>query len=133
MSNVKCDYCGKEAEWVDNSVIYHNSFGKSSMIWYCKPCDAYVGCHNNGKKPYGRLADKELRTLRIEAKTVFLHKMLNDTWDCSKEVKNNAYKKLTFMLNMSSDNHISFAKGKLFHFGDSTLESCKAVIKILGN
>ena len=48
-----CPYCNKEAKWCENKVIYGKNYGKSYMCYYCKDCDAYVGCHNNTKFPNG--------------------------------------------------------------------------------
>lgn len=53
-----CPYCKRPAKWVENKEIYGKNYGKSYMMWLCKPCDAYVGCHNNTKEPLGTLANK---------------------------------------------------------------------------
>lgn len=68
---MKCPYCSNEAEWCENSKIYGRNYGKSYMVWYCQPCDAYVGCHNNTKKPLGTMANKELRKLRMACHSLF--------------------------------------------------------------
>lgn len=71
MKEVFCPYCGKRAEFVDSAEIYHGrSYG---MIYLCRPCDAYVGCHGNGKgdAPKGRLANAELRRWKIAAHNAF--------------------------------------------------------------
>lgn len=71
MREVFCPYCGKRAEFVDSAEIYHGrSYG---MIYLCRPCDAYVGCHGNGKgdAPKGRLANAELRRWKIAAHNAF--------------------------------------------------------------
>lgn len=71
MKEVICPYCGKRAEFVDSAVVYHGrSYG---MIYLCRPCDAYVGCHGNGKgdSPKGRLANAELRRWKIAAHDAF--------------------------------------------------------------
>lgn len=71
MKEVFCPYCGKRAEFVDSAEVYHGrSYG---MIYLCRPCDAYVGCHENGKgdSPKGRLANAELRRWKIAAHNAF--------------------------------------------------------------
>lgn len=71
MKEVFCPYCGKRAEFVDSAEVYHGrSYG---MIYLCRPCDAYVGCHGNGKgdSPKGRLANAELRRWKIAAHNAF--------------------------------------------------------------
>ena len=68
---IKCPYCGGKPEWVENSEVYGKRFGKSYMIWLCRPCDAYVGCHNNTKMPLGTLAKKKLRDLRHRCHELF--------------------------------------------------------------
>lgn len=64
MRKVYCDYCGREAEYVDSKVIY----GK---IYLCRNCMAYVGVHKGTDKPLGRLANAELRYWKKRAHAVF--------------------------------------------------------------
>ena len=69
MKEVFCPYCGKRAEFVDSAEVYHGrSYG---MIYLCRPCDAYVGCHGRGDTPKGRLANAELRRWKIAAHNAF--------------------------------------------------------------
>lgn len=69
MKDVFCPYCGQRAEFVDSAEIYHGqSYG---MIYLCRPCDAYVGCHGRGDTPKGRLANAELRRWKIAAHNAF--------------------------------------------------------------
>lgn len=110
MTNNTCPYCNKPAVWVENKEIYGRNYGKSYMTWLCRDCDAYVGCHNNTKKPLGRMANKELREARKEAKSLFIEKYLGGTWNVPPKVKRQAYEILNAKM------------GKNFHFGDSTLE-----------
>lgn len=67
----KCPYCGTEAKSVDSKVIYKNkSYGPAWVCGNYPKCDAYVGCHPDGK-PLGRLADKELRVAKTAAHLLF--------------------------------------------------------------
>lgn len=69
--HVRCDYCGKPAELVDDTQVYQQSYG--GRVWLCRPCGAWVGCHKNSKRaiPLGRLANAELRKAKIEAHAAF--------------------------------------------------------------
>lgn len=68
MKKVYCDYCGRQAKYVDSRVVYGKSYG---MIYLCRPCEAYVGCHGKGDTPKGRLANAELRRWKIAAHNAF--------------------------------------------------------------
>lgn len=115
---INCPYCQKPAKWVENKEIYGRNYGRSYMAWYCRPCDAYVGCHNNTKKPLGRMADRELREWRKKAKNKFIEVKLNGNWK-NKKLKSKAYLWLKDRL------------GKEFHFGDSTIDECKSVYELV--
>ena len=67
---VDCPYCKGQAKLIDSKEIYGRSYG---MVWFCKPCDAWVGTHKNSKKhrPLGRLANAELRHWKQIAHTKF--------------------------------------------------------------
>lgn len=65
-----CPYCTRAAVLVDSAEVYQRSYG---MIWLCRPCQAWVGCHRNSRRcvPLGRLANAELRKLKVAAHTAF--------------------------------------------------------------
>ena len=108
-----CPYCDKEAKWCENKEIYGKNYGKSYMVYYCKPCNAYVGCHNNTERPLGNMANRELRELR---KKVHLH--IDHYWKSKEHGRGYVYCKLTEKL------------GFQYHTGESTVEICKQVLKI---
>lgn len=108
----KCTICGEEAQWVENSVIYGRNYGKSYMIWFCTKCGAYVGCHNNTKKPKGTFADKELRRWRMKA-----HNVIDPLWKNGHMERKTVYRKLRHIF------------GREFHIGESTVEDCKKLIE----
>ncbi len=83
------------------------------MCYYCKPCDAYVGCHNNSKKPLGTLANKELRQWRIKA-----HEVIDPLWG-----RKGHYARRTIYIRLKE------AFGKEIHVGSSDIEQCKEIIK----
>ena len=69
MKGEVCPYCGSKPELIDSAEVYHGiSYGK---MFICRPCDAYVSCHVGTETPKGRLANAELRQLKIEAHEVF--------------------------------------------------------------
>jgi len=115
---MNCPYCNKPAEWVANKEVYGKNYGKSYMIWLCKPCDAYVGCHNNTNKPLGTIANRELRQWRRTAKEEWINSKLDGNWK-NKKLRSKGYQWLGDLF------------GKEFHFGESTIEDCKKVLEYL--
>jgi hypothetical protein len=111
---MKCNHCGKEAKWVENKEVYGRNFGKSYMIWLCKDCDAYVGCHNNTEIPKGKiLAKKDLREARRKA-----HAFIDPLWQSHKYKRNTVYLRLKEAFGY--DVHIG---------GTETPEQCEEIIK----
>ena len=111
--NIKCPYCNEKAEWVNNKVIYGQQYGKSYMIWYCKSCNAYVGCHQNTKVPLGSMANAKLREWRIKA-----HKQIDPFWKNGDLTRAEVYGFLK--------DHF----GQEIHIGESSIEICKRICAI---
>jgi len=112
---VICPYCGNPAIYGPNEEFYNGRrYGKSYMCYYCKPCDAYVGTHNNTTKPLGTMANPELRNLRIQA-----HLLFDPLWRSGKMTRNQAYRMLKDKM------------GKWIHMGESTVEDCQLIIQAL--
>jgi hypothetical protein len=109
---MKCPYCGNDAEWVDNATVYGKRFGKSYMMWVCRPCDARVGCHQNTQKPLGTLANKELRDARMR-----VHALIDPLWKSKHFSRGRVY-------NMLSD-----AFGEPVHVGESDLSRCAEILE----
>jgi len=109
-----CPYCKKEAVWCENKEIYGRNYGKSFMCYLCKNCDAYVGCHQNTKKPLGTLANKELREWRKKT-----HAVLDPLWKLGRYTRKKVYRM------------ISEKMGKDIHIGESDIKTCKKVIDII--
>ena len=111
---MRCNHCNKEAVWVENKEIYGKNYGKSYMIWWCKDCDAYVGCHNNTKKPKGKyLAKADLREARKKA-----HSIIDPLWQTGK------YKRKTVYIRLKE------AFDYEVHIGNTkTPEECEEIIK----
>ncbi len=111
-----CPFCGKNAEWVENKEVYGKNYGKSYMMWLCRPCKAYVGCHENTKQPLGTLANKALREWRVKA-----HSAFDVLWKSGTISRNEAYRAL------------SKEFGRHIHIGESNIEQCQAIIRVSEN
>ena len=108
-----CPYCDKEAPWVENKAIYGRNYGKSYMCYYCKPCDAYVGCHQNTRKALGTMANRELRYWRKRA-----HAYLDPIWKSGRMKRGVMYAKLKDIF------------GKEVHVGESDIEMCRKLLEV---
>lgn len=65
-----CPYCNHLAELTNSAEVYGGrDFGK--MVWRCRRCEAWVGCHPGTNTPLGRLANAELRKAKIAAHDAF--------------------------------------------------------------
>lgn len=109
-----CPFCNKQAEWCANEAIYGRNFGRSYMMYLCKPCDAYVGCHNNTKVPLGTMANREMREWRKKA-----HAVIDPFWREGRHKRSKVYET------------ISKAVGFEFHVGSSDIEMCQRIIKLV--
>ena len=83
---MKCPYCRKNADWVENKTIYGRNYGRSYMVWLCGDCDAWVGCHRNTQRALGTMANKELRELRIKC-----HDKFDKLWKETNWTRGQAY------------------------------------------
>jgi hypothetical protein len=109
--NPICPYCNKESVFYqDSSIIYRKNYGP---IYYCKDCDASVGCHPGTTTPLGRLANKELRVLRNRGHLIF-----DKLWRDGK-TRQTAYKVLAERLGISVDD---------CHFGHFDIDMCQKAI-----
>lgn len=108
---MKCPFCTKKAQWCENKEVYGRNYGRSYMIYLCKDCDAYVGCHRNSRKPFGTMANAELRRWRNEA-----HAHIDPMWKSGKIERKALYRLLDKFF------------GKEFHVGGSTIDECKKVL-----
>jgi hypothetical protein len=121
MSNPVCPYCGKTSEFIDSSEIYHGrSYG---MIYICRPCQAWVGCHKDCDEPLGTLANAELRAWRKMA-----HARFDPLWKNKKSggtgrmTRTGAYRWLARALGIDEEN---------CHIGQFSLEQCHKTIDIV--
>jgi len=92
-----CAYCGGEVIFTSNAAVYGREYG-NGRCYKCQGCDAYVGVHSGTVIPLGRLADKELRTLKI-----MCHKLFDPAWKGpAKHIRRDvAYERLAACLGIS--------------------------------
>lgn len=67
-----CPYCNSETVRTNETDIYGREYSGKDVVKcsnYPK-CDSYVGCHKTGE-PLGRLANNELRQLKVRAHEFF--------------------------------------------------------------
>ena len=105
-----CPYCKNEAKWCENKEIYGKNYGNSFMCYYCKPCNAYVGCHQNTKKPLGTITNAEGREWRKK-----VHAKIDPLWKSGQIKRKDLYARISKKI------------GKTYHTGETTIEDCKNI------
>lgn len=76
MQTVTCPYCDKPAPLVMGEELYpHRPDLWSKRFYWCRDCDARVGCHPGTSKPLGVLAGPIIRRARMDA-----HKAFDPLW-----------------------------------------------------
>jgi hypothetical protein len=117
MKRVICYYCGQPAEYVDSAAVYN---GRSlGMIYYCRPCNAYVGVHKGTDQPLGRLANANLRFWKKKA-----HAAFDPLWQSGRMTRSRAYTWLS--------NRMGLPIQKT-HIGMFDVAQCKQVVSIIQN
>jgi hypothetical protein len=115
---MNCPYCNQPAKYGPNEYFYNGKrYGRSYMCYYCKPCGAYVGTHNNTTVPLGTMANQELRKWRKEA-----HNAFDRVWKNKRISRKEAYRWLSKTLGV-----------KEIHIGESDIFTCKEIIKIMNS
>jgi len=84
------------------------------MVWFCKPCYAYIACRNNTKTPLGTMAGPELRNLRYKA-----HQIFDPLWNSGQMTQVDAYAILEREF------------GAEIRIESSNAEQCKKIIEFL--
>jgi len=115
---VRCDYCGEPAKQVTGAAVYPRRPDLASKVMYlCRPCDAWVGCHPGTSNPLGRLADKALRVAKMEA-----HAAFDPLWrDQPRGARSSAYAWLASALGIKAED---------CHIGMFDVETCKRVVSL---
>jgi len=118
-----CPYCGNESELVTGRTIYpHRRDLYDRLFYHCAPCEAHVGCHRASKKygvetvPLGRLANAELRALKIKA-----HEAFDPLWMNSRQYRGIAYRWLADKMRIPLDD---------CHIGLFNEDQCKQVFML---
>lgn len=112
---VMCPYCNVQAKWCENKEKYGKNYWKSYMCYYCKDCDAYVGCHNNTREPLGTMANDELRKARMRVHNTFL----DPIWKEWRRERKEIYNEL--------NNHF----WREVHIGQTTVQECNKIADYL--
>ena len=90
-----CPYCGRKTVLTDSAEIYGRSYG---LIYLCRPCRAYVGCHKGTTRALGRLANEELRVAKHQA-----HEAMDRLWKEKIIPRSEAYRWLAIELEIDPD------------------------------
>ena len=109
-----CPYCNCKSELIDSAEVYDGvSYG---LMYICRNCNAYVGCHKGSDKSLGRLANEELRRYKHCAHLVF-----DMIWENHFMSRYNAYTWLSKKLQINREHT---------HIGMFDVDLCKQVIKL---
>ena len=114
---MKCPYCNHPAPLVSGDAIYpHRPDLYVKKFYLCKPCKAYVGCHQGTENPLGRLADADLRRAKVAA-----HAAFDPIWKEGTMSRSAAYAWLAAKLGV---------KPRDCHIGMFDVSTCEAVIRV---
>ena len=109
-----CPYCNCKSELIDSAEVYDGvSYG---LMYICRNCNAYVGCHKGSDKSLGRLANEELRRYKHCAHLVF-----DMIWGNHFMSRYNAYTWLSKKLQINREHT---------HIGMFDVDLCKQVINL---
>ena len=124
MQQVTCQYCGLPAKLVGGNAIYpHRPDLQSLKFYLCRPCNAYVGCHEGTDRAKGSLADAPTREARKRAHAAFDPLWINAKNHRSK-TRRNAYKWLSSALGIPAEQT---------HIGMFDEEMCNKVVQAVAN
>lgn len=113
-----CPYCNKPPKLVYGLTLFpHLPKLSDKAFWRCEPCKAHVGCHEGTTKPYGSLANSELRNARLEA-----HGAFDQIWKLRYMSRTKAYEWLAAQLGISV---------KECHIGLFDVDTCM-IVRALG-
>jgi len=115
LTGKRCPYCAAPTVLVDSSEVYNGrSYGP---IWICRPCRAWVSCHKGTHRALGRLANEELRRLKIA-----FHNKFDPIWRSGRSGRNELY--LWLAKRMGIDKEVC-------HGGMFTPAQCREAIEAL--
>lgn len=114
--DIICPYCGSRAEKALGIDIYPNRPDiASKSFWLCRPCWAFVGCHEDGRS-LGNLANATLRGLRKKS-----HAYFDPIWKCGHLDRTEAYEWLASQLGISVEQ---------CHMGLMNEDQCRKTIEV---
>jgi len=115
MHSPLCHHCQKKSELVKGDAIYtHRHDLHDKFFWFCKDCNAWVGCHRGSNEALGTPANSELRALRHRA-----HEAFDPLWKWGSFSRSNAYQWLSKRLGIDVQD---------CHIGQFGPETCRKVI-----
>jgi hypothetical protein len=117
MSDITCPYCKQPARFVTGREVYpHRRDLWTGKYYLCRPCGAWVGTHKKTGKPFGRLANFALRTIRSKA-----HAAFDPIWKEGPTSRKDAYWWLSRALGIEFE---------ACHIGDFDQALCQQVIDV---
>lgn len=118
-----CPYCNSGTRKTTQTEIYGREFN-GRTVYCCKKypkCDAYVGSHRDGT-PLGRLANENLRLLKIQA-----HNNFDKLWRKAQRIRGYGDWRTEAYKWLSNEMGIEF---KYTHIGMFNCEQCEEVIEL---
>lgn len=111
--------CGAKAVLRPAGYVHDKLLYGHKLLYVCSrypQCDCYVSAHSDTRRPMGTLADKELRTLRINAHTAF-----SRIWEMGIMRKKEAYFWMGIRLGLTKEQA---------HIGLFSKERCRQLISL---
>lgn len=110
-----CDYCGNVSRLTTGREVYpHIPRLHDKPIYACMPCRAWVGCHPGTTNALGRLANGELRKLKMAA-----HEAFDPIWREGRMKRKEAYRWLAGKIGVKYED---------CHIGMFDADKCAAVV-----
>lgn len=120
-----CPYCGDPSERASGTDVYPNRPDLAEkIVFICRPCGAWTGCHPGTTRPLGRLANAELRAAKMAAHAAFdpLWKAKKKLTGCSKsKARGLGYRWLSEQLGIAAGH---------CHIGMMDVDECRRVVEI---
>lgn len=116
-----CDACGRASRRRTGRDVYPKRPDLAGRVFYvCPSCDARVGCHVRTGRPFGPLANAELRALRMRCHAAFDPLWLRAAKHLGPQARSGAYVWLAAELGVER-----------VHFGEADAATCRRVLALL--
>ena len=113
-----CPYCSKPVILIDSITVYGVDYGRMYACTDFPKCNSLVGANKSTLEPFGTLANRELRKLRIKT-----HKLLDPLWrGHPKGARTKVYYWIQKTMHISKEDA---------HIGKFSPNQCKTMISIL--